>query len=131
MSCKYAERESECDSSGWYKLICKIINDICPFQYRCYKINNWRNQDNLDKKCIYYKKEEDKSYMAQGKYKVLYEKRGMLYIELDHDTSIRIPNPFNNVPSGVDVVKIKDEYYIKGYEPKVEKKEYTRAKKES
>lgn len=131
MSCKYSKRESECDSSGWYKLICKIINDICPFQYRCYKINNWRNQDNLDKKCIYYKNEEDKSYMKQGEYKVLYEKRGMLYIELNHDTSIVIPNPFNNVPSGVDVVKIKDEYYIKGYEPKIEKKEYTKVKKES
>ena len=69
--------------------------------------------------------------MKQGKYKVLYEKRGMLYIELNQDTSIAIPNPFNNVPSGVDVVKIKDKYYIKGYEPKVEKKEYTKAKKES
>ena len=131
MSCKYAERESNSDSSGWYRLYCKIINDICPFQYRCYEISNWKNQDNLDKKCVYYKNEEDKSYMKQGEYKVLYEKRGMLYIELNHDTSIRIPNPFNNVPSGVDVVKIKDEYYIKGYEPKVEKKEYAKVKKES
>lgn len=120
MSCKYSKRESECDSSGWYRLYCNIVNDICPFQYRCYKISNWKNQDNLDKKCIYYKNEEDKSYMAQGKYKVLYEKRGMLYIELDHDTSIRVSNPFNIIPSGVDLIKIKDEYYIKGYEPKVE-----------
>lgn len=120
MSCKYSKRESECDSSGWYRLYCNIINDICPFQYRCYKISNWKNQDNLDKKCVYYKNEEDKSYMAQGKYKVLYEKRGMLYIELDHDTSIRVPNPFNIIPSGVDLIKVKDEYYIKGYEPKVE-----------
>lgn len=119
MSCKYSKRESECDSSGWYRLYCNIVNDICPFQYRCYKISNWKNQDNLDKKCVYYKSEEDKSYMSQGKYKVLYEKRGMLYIELDHDTSIRVPNPFNIIPSGVDLVKIKDEYYIKGYEPKI------------
>jgi len=131
MLCRYSKRYEESDSSGWYKLSCTIINDICPFQYRCYKINNWKNQDNLDKKCVYYKKEEDKSYMKQGKYKVLYEKRGMLYIELNQDTSIRIPNPFNTIPSGVDVVKIKDEYYIKGYEPKVEKKEYTKVKKES
>lgn len=131
MSCKYSKRESEPDASDWYKLSCTIINDICPFQYRCYKINNWKSQDNLDKKCVYYKKEEDKSYMKQGEYKVLYEKRGMLYIELNQDTSIGIPNPFNNVPSGVDVVKIKDKYYIKGYEPKAEKKEYTKVKKES
>ena len=119
MSCKYSKRESQPDSSGWYRLYCNIINDICPFQYRCYKISNWKNQDNLDKKCVYYKREEDKSYMSQGKYKVWYEKRGMLYIELNHDTSIRISNPFNIVPSGVDLVKIKDEYYIKGYEPKI------------
>ena len=119
MSCKYSKREFQPDSSGWYRLYCNIINDICPFQYRCYKISNWKNQDNLDKKCVYYKNEEDKEYMKQGKYKVLYEKRGMLYIELDYDTSIRVPNPFNIVPSGVDLVKIKDEYYIKGYEPKI------------
>lgn len=120
MSCKYSKRETQPDSSGWYRLYCNMVNDICPFQYRCYKISNWKNQDNLDKKCIYYKNEEDKSYMAQGKYKVLYEKRGMLYIELDYNTSIRVSNPFNIMPSGVDLVKIKDEYYIKGYEPKVE-----------
>ena len=132
MLCRYSKRYEESDSSGWYKLSCTIINDICPFQYRCYKINNWKNQDNLDKKCVYYKKEEDKSYMKQGKYKVLYEKRGMLCVQIDEDMAIMVENPFGEkVPKGVDLVKIKDKYYIKGYEPKVEKKEYTRAKKES
>ena len=86
----------------------------------CSKVNDIINVDNIETKCTIYKNEEDKSYMKQGKYKVLYEKRGMLYIELNQDTSIVIPNPFNNVPSGVDLVKVKDTYYIKGYEPKVE-----------
>ena len=119
MICKYASRYKESDSRGWYKLYCTISNQMCHCQYPCDKINNWRNYDNLDKKCTTFKREEDKSYMAQGKYKVLYEKRGRLYIELDHDTSIRVPNPFNIIPYGVDLIKVKDEYYIKGYEPKV------------
>ena len=61
--------------------------------------------------------------MKQGKYKVLYEKRGMLYIELDYNTSIRVSNPFSTIPSGVDLTKIDGEYYIKGYEPKIVVKE--------
>jgi len=70
--------------------------------------------------------------MKQGEYKVLYEKRGMLCVQIDEDMAIMVENPFGEkVPKGVDLVKIKDKYYIKGYEPKVEKKEYTRAKKES
>lgn len=119
MSCKYSKREYQVDSSGWYRLYCNIINDICPFQYRCYKINNWCNQDNLDKKCIYYKNEEDKEYMKQGKYKVLYENRGKLYIELDSETSIVVNNPFGkDIPKGVDLIKVDNEYFVDGFEPK-------------
>ena len=130
MNCKYSYKLNETKGERNY-LYCNIMKNQCPMIRFCSKVNDIINVDNVETKCTIYKNEEDKSYMKQGKYKVLYEKRGMLYIELNQDTSIVIPNPFNNVPSGVDVVKIKDEYYIKGYEPKVEKKEYTRAKKES
>lgn len=120
MFCKYSKKSTELDNIGWNKLYCIITDEMCNCQYRCAKINNWRNYDNLDKRCITYKNEGDKEYMTQGNYRVLYEKRGKLYIELDYNTSIVVPNPFgSDIPKGVNLIKIKDEYYIKGYEPKV------------
>ena len=122
MFCKYSIEDIKLDNLGWNKRICTILNEICPFQYKCNQINNWRNYDNLEKKCTIYNNEREKEYMKQGKYKVLYENRGKLYIELDSDTSIVVPNPFkDDIPLGVDLVKIGDKYYIKGYEPKVTK----------
>ena len=118
MNCKYSYKLNEIKGERNY-LYCNIMKNQCPMIRFCNKVNDIINVDNVETKCTIYKNEEDKEYMKQGKYKVLYEKRGMLYIELDHDTSIRVPNPFNIVPSGVDLVKIKDEYYIKGYEPKI------------
>ena len=120
MICKYSNRYSEHDDRGWYKLYCSITNQMCYCQYPCDKINNWINMDNLDKRCIYFKKEEEKLYMEQGKYKVLYEKRGMLYVELDYNTSVIVQNPYDSeIPQSVDLINIKDTYYVKGYEPKV------------
>lgn len=119
MFCKYSIEDIKLDNLGWNKRICTILNEICPFQYRCNQINNWRNHGNLDKKCTIFKNEGEKEYMKQGEHKVLYEKRGRLYIELDMETSVVIANPFEGeIPIGVDLIKIKDEYFIKGFEPK-------------
>lgn len=123
MFCKYSIKDTQPDNFGWNKLYCTITNEMCPYQYRCDKISNWRNNDNLDKRCTVYKHEGDKEYMTQGQYKVLYEKRGLLYVELDYDTSITVSNPYGTeVPKGVDLIKIKDAYYVKGFEPKREVK---------
>ena len=119
MFCKYSIEDIKLDNLGWNKRICTILNEICPFQYKCNQINNWRNYDNLEKKCTIYNKEREKEYMKQGKYKVLYENRGKLYIELDSETSIVVPNPFNeDIPKGVDLVKVDNEYFVDGFEPK-------------
>ena len=119
MFCKYSIEDIKLDNLGWNKRICTILNEICPFQYKCNQINNWRNYDNLEKKCTIYNKEREKSYMKQGKYKVLYENRGKLYIELDSETSIVVPNPFKeDIPKGVDLVKVDNEYFVEGFEPK-------------
>ena len=119
MFCKYSIEDIKLDNLGWNKRICTILNEICPFQYKCNQINNWRNYDNLEKKCTIYNKEREKEYMKQGKYKVLYENRGKLYIELDSETSIVVPNPFeDDIPKGVDLVKVDSEYFVEGFEPK-------------
>ena len=119
MFCKYSIEDIKLDNLGWNKRICTILNEICPFQYKCNQINNWRNYDSLEKKCTIYNKEREKEYMKQGKYKVLYENRGKLYIELDSETSIVVPNPFKeDIPKGVNLVKVNDEYFVEGFEPK-------------
>ena len=119
MFCKYSIEDIKLDNLGWNKRICTILNEICPFQYKCNQINNWRNYDNLEKKCTIYNKEREKEYMKQGKYKVLYENRGKLYIELNSETSIVVPNPFKeDIPLGVDLVKVDNEYFVDGFEPK-------------
>lgn len=119
MFCKYSIEDIKLDNMGWNKRICTILNEICPFQYKCNQINNWRNYDNLEKKCTIYKKEREKEYMKQGKYKVLYENRGKLYIELDRETSIVVNNPFGkDIPKGVDLIKVDNEYFVDGFEPK-------------
>lgn len=119
MFCKYSIEDIKLDNLGWNKRICTILNEICPFQYKCNQINNWRNYDSLEKKCTIYNKEREKEYMKQGKYKVLYENRGKLYIELDSETSIVVPNPFKeDIPKGVDLVKVDNEYFVDGFEPK-------------
>ena len=120
MFCKYSIEDIKLDNLGWNKRICTILNEICPFQYKCNQINNWRNYDNLEKKCTIYNKEREKEYMKQGKYKVLYENRGKLYIEFDSETSIVVPNPFDkeDIPKGVDLVKVNNEYFVDGFEPK-------------
>lgn len=119
MFCKYSIEDIKLDNLGWNKRICTILNEICPFQYKCNQINNWRNYDSLEKKCTIYSKEREKEYMKQGKYKVLYENRGKLYIELDSETSIVVPNPFKeDIPKGVDLVKVDNEYFVDGFEPK-------------
>lgn len=119
MFCQYSIEDIKLDNMGWNKRICTILNEICPFQYKCNQINNWRNYDNLEKKCTIYKKEREKEYMKQGKYKVLYENRGKLYIELDSETSIVVNNPFGkDIPKGVDLIKVDNEYFVDGFEPK-------------
>lgn len=120
MICKYSKRSTEKDNFGWNKLYCTVTSQMCNCQYRCEKISNWRNYDNLENRCNIYKHEGDKEYMTQGQYKVLYEKRGRLCVELSYDTSIMINNPYplDKIPKGVDLVKIKDIYYVKGFEPK-------------
>ena len=118
MICKYAYRLNESDNGRHY-LQCLLMKNQCPMIRFCSKVNDIIDIDNLEKKCTIYNKEREKEYMKQGKYKVLYENRGKLYIELDSETSIVVPNPFKeDIPKGVDLVKVDSEYFVDGFEPK-------------
>lgn len=70
--------------------------------------------------------------LKKGKYPVLFESKGWLYVEYN-DNVFKFANPFDEVPDGVELVKVGNELYIKGCEPKVElkveKKEKVKGKK--
>lgn len=70
--------------------------------------------------------------LKQGEYPVLFESKGLLYVEYN-DNVFKFANPFDEVPKSVELVRVENELYIKGYEPKVEpkveKKEEVKGKK--
>ena len=70
--------------------------------------------------------------LKKGEYPVLFESKGLLYVEYN-DNVFKFVNPFDEVPSSVELVKVGNELYIKGcepkVEPKVEKKEKVKGKK--
>lgn len=117
MICKYATRP-EIPNNNRHYLTCNITDNQCLMIRFCSRVNDIVNIDDVDKKCKIYIDKEDVEYMEQGKYKVICESKG-LWIELNKDTAIVIPNPFEGeIPIGVDLIKINDEYFIKGFEPK-------------
>ena len=59
--------------------------------------------------------------LKKGEYPVLFESKGLLYVEYNNNV-FKFVNPFDEVPSGVELVRVKNELYIKGCEPKVESK---------
>lgn len=59
--------------------------------------------------------------LRKDEYKVLFESKGMLYVEYG-DNVFKFTNPFDEVPQKVQLVRVENELYIKGFEPKVEPK---------
>ena len=122
LNCKYSCIK-EIDTQN--RRYCTLHDGLCHLQYYCNKIRAWRNHDEVElaNKCTFYKNEEDDKFMIYGKYKILYSKRDLLCVELDSNTTTFVINPFKDgeIPSGVDLVKSDNKYYVKGYEHKVKK----------
>lgn len=57
--------------------------------------------------------------LRKDEYKVAFESKGMLYVEYG-DNILKFKNPFDDVPQKVQLVRVDNELYIKGFEPKVE-----------
>lgn len=121
MDCKYSYRDKKEDDFGMHYIYCNILNGIkCPLVRRCSTVKDFVNIDNY-KICSYYKKEGDNIIMAKGKYPVRYEKHGRLYVSVNGQIEI-VENKFGtNYPNEVELVKVKDKYFIKGYQPKINK----------
>lgn len=85
------------------KNICLITNSNCPFVYYCNKIKNWKILSSMPKKC----KIQEKIEIPKGFYKVIMERKGYLYVEINGQT-YKILNPFDNVPLYVKATKLKN-----------------------
>lgn len=99
-------------------LYCTKTSEICTLVKFCNTLNKIISTDNY-KIC----KEYDKMKIPSGKNKVRFEKNGKLIVELynkngETESCIEVINPFEEFPQFVELIKIKDIYYVKGYEPK-------------
>ena len=111
--------------------MCSKTNEICPFMRRCSLERKWLPLESMNR-CILQKEEKSMAELKQGEYPVLFESKGLLYVEYN-DNVFKFANPFDEVPKSVELVRVENELYIKGYEPKVEpkveKKEEVKGKK--
>ena len=111
--CEYCEK-------GTYYGVCTCTKsqEMCPFMRRCSIEHDWVPLDSMNKCTL--REPERRVELKQGEYIVRIEKNGDLYIEVE-DYVIVKKNPFDDIPEKVELVKVDNEMYIKGFEPKKEK----------
>lgn len=94
------------------KNICSITQNNCPYMYFCTKKNEWRELNNMPSNC----KIKNNADIPDGYYKVCFEKRNNLYVDINGHIEI-IQNPFNDVPLYVKAIKLKNgKWRLKKYE---------------
>ena len=119
MDCKYSHRETIGQTRNY--IHCDITNERCIMTRYCSVVNDIINIDGYMTKCNkYINKEESMTINKETPNKVLFEKRGKLYIETNDEIGqvVALDNPFDTVPKAVCLVLTDNNYYIKGYEPK-------------
>ena len=100
---------------------CSVSNGVCPFVRRCNFERKWLPLNSMDGCRLRTKQERVKNMSASG-YHVRFESKGKLYVEYNGRV-IKIANPFDYVPEAIELVRVENELYIKGFEPRIEKEE--------
>ncbi len=85
---------------------CTIQKQNCPFMYYCSKVNAWQPLSSMPKDCNI----KENFELPKGYYKVRFERKGKLYVDIDGFTQA-IDNPFDDVPPFVKVSKLKNGTY--------------------
>lgn len=106
---------------------CKKTKELCPFVRKCSNEHRWKPLDSMERCTL--RRKDDCITLRKGEYKVSIVSKGYLFVKVDDNTTIKIRNPFDSAPDKVELVKVGAEYYIKGYEPKIEK-DFRKSKKE-
>lgn len=114
MDCKYSQREEP--TNGRRYLYCEQSNQLCPMIRYCGKVGDIINIEDYQKKCsVYIEKERNVGVNKDTPNKVLFEKRGKLYIETNDEIGqvVALDNPFDTVPKAVKLLKRQNgDYYI-------------------
>lgn len=91
---------------------CKITKDICPYLYFCNKIKSYKPNSSIPLNC----KVKQNFEIPNGYYKVCFEKKGDLYININGNVEI-VQNPFDTIPPYVKATKLKNgKWKLKKYE---------------
>lgn len=85
---------------------CMVTHDVCPYMYYCDKIRAYKPSQSMPTNC----KIKEKASVPKGAYKVRDERKGWLYIDYKGIT-IKVKNPFDNIPLYVHVQKLKNGEY--------------------
>ena len=97
-------------------IYCLKTDGVCPFTRYCTIIGKMIPNDRK-----YYTMEDcnlkNEKVLENGEYKVRFEKKGFLYVEIN-DSVKMFKNIFNDIPVSVKLVFVDGEYYILGTEPK-------------
>ena len=124
MLCEY------CDIGDYLGMCsCTISSSQCPFMRRCSIERKWLPLDGMDV-CTLRESRKVEVMLGANEYKVQFERNGKLYIEYN-DYVIKMRNPFDVIPEKVELIQVENELYIKGFEPKVEKKPEPKKTKKS
>ena len=82
---------------------CQITKSTCPYVYFCNRLQTYKVLSSMPSDC----KIKEKLEIPKGYYKVCFERRGKLYVDIDNSVKI-IENPYNYVPLYVKVTKYKN-----------------------
>lgn len=109
-----------CEKGSYYGVcMCTKSKDICPFMRRCSMEHEWLPLNGMNTCSL--RQPERSIELKENEYKVRFEKDGDLYIEVE-DYVIQKKNPFDYIPNKVEMVRVDNEMYFKGFEPKKEEK---------
>ena len=117
MMCPYCEIAN-------YAGLCRCTagdNEICMFMYRCTAERRWKPLEGMSG-CTLRLDMAGQKKLQPNENKVRFESKGKLYVEYDNGV-IKVDNPFDNVPYGVEIIMVEGKPYVKGYEPEI-KAEY-------
>ena len=95
---------------------CLINNDPCPLVRRCNVEHKWLPLSSMDR-CRLRMHESKVKNMSSNKNIVRFESKGKLYVEYNGRV-VKINNPYDYTPDGVEIVEVDGQIYIKGFEPK-------------
>lgn len=91
------------------KLYCTKQNYICGHSYFCSKIGQYIHSQMASNCPIYINSEKE---ISEGMNRVLFaDKKGNLTVEINTDFAVSIPNPYDYVPTEVNVYKDKSGNY--------------------